>query len=1037
MIKFIFFILFLAVLFFIVKYSELKSETEKAKGDVGEVKTQQKVTVTDNGKQVDCVGTWRDVGYCKIDSCDPNKNTVGLGKQRQEFVVQTYSQNKGKPCPGPTREVDCSLNNYIECVQCGGIYGVRTPGATCDNINKCDRLIGIGERIDKWSVSSYAVLPNCIMPPDNKVTCRSGVEWPFCKCDYDISSNTYCNETNTVCEGDSSVCTVNYTKTNELPGGVCPLVNNSYKKSYDQKCSCDITRDYGPWTFTMEKCGGTNNKTSIGTRTRIITITKKGGNKACKIRPIKNEQLLENTTGIENKEGYFQFKPEVDVVGGTFQTIQIEKDFNNMDDKSCICEGEWTEWIDITTCPDRNDYTKLDSDFNKIQRRNIISNKKMYPNMTCAEERSLRCPRDCSGSYVNGICKDIYDLPINCEGNTNGLARGSKTNVFKVLKSKIDGQDGKGNITPGLAGQACPTDQVIGCNLTCNIDCAGAWRNVGECKIDRCDPNQNTRGLGIQEQEFVPSTNSQNQGRPCPRSQEIDCSLNNYIGCTQCGGRDGKRVNGASCENIKRCEGLIGIGERIDKWSVSSYNTLPYCIMPPDSKVTCYEAWPYCDCDYEISSNNYCNETNTVCEGNSSICTVDYTKRESLLGGVCTKPEPKHFNVNLDKCSCTVTRIPGDWIYTKPSCDPSNPTTFIANKRSRPITITKTGGNKACTFPKLNNNETILDTSENTVKGKINPSGTLQFGSTNDFIGATFQTVETDNAISFPNDDKCKCQGTYGEWGDWENWTNNSACPNPTDYRASDSTFTITQNRIRKRTFNISNIDNLSTNYSCPEAAVSNTIETQKQNFTCPRDCSGNWTIWGDCNTGCPGNATLANKGISTKTIEGGQATQTRTFLISKNKTPLGTGSACSFTHGQVQSQNCNTETNCPIDCSVTWSNWDECSAPACRPSNTETERTKSGTKYRYLTDAIGPFNGGKACQTIETETCTRTCPIDCSGGTLSSIWTNINNPLCDINNSSNHTTLFTDTKTIIITITVCLTLVFIILFFIFSKKKQ
>ena len=880
------------------------------------------------------------------------------------------------------------MNNHIGCTQCGGIYGDRVPGASCDNINTCDRLIGIGERIDKWSVSSYAVLPNCVMPQDSKVTCRSAGEWPYCKCDYDISSNSYCNETNTVCEGDSSVCTVNFTKTNELPGGVCPPVNNTYKKSYDQKCSCDITRDYSPWIFTMEKCGGSNNKTSIGTRTRKITITKKRGNKACKIRPEINEQLLENTTGIENKDGYFQFKPEVDVVGGTFQTIQKEKDFNNMDDDSCFCEGDWSEWYDITTCPNRKDYTKLDTDFKKKQRRNIISNKRMYPNMSCLfEERTLACPRDCSGNVVYGTCKDIYDLPINCEENTSGLVQGTITNVFNLFKSKINGEDENGNIIQGLA---CPETKIIGCNLKCNVDCVGAWKDVGTCMVNKCDPSNNTVGLGKQRQEFVVQTYAQNEGKPCPGlTREVDCSLNNHIGCTQCGGIYGDRVPGASCDNINTCDGLIGIGERIDKWNVSSYAVLPNCIMPQDSKVTCRTAgeWPYCKCSYDISSNTYCNESNTVCtSANTNTCTVNYTERVQLPGGVCTEPKPKHYNVNLDKCKCTVTRKEEGWIYTNPRCDPSNRTTFIADARSRKVTITKTEGNKACTFPKLLN-ETILDTSENNVKGKLNPNGELQFGSTNDFNDATFQTVETEN-VNFPDNINCKCEGgptnsdaSYSEWGAW-----NNVCPVATNTTLPDSAFTI----LRTRTRTYKKTKQELTDGSCSQSADAFTKQTETVN--CPRNCVGKWSDWGPCNTACPGNA-ASNNGTSTQTSGGGQATQTATYTIST--TALGTGDICSNQNGDTKRQPCNTGVACIVNCiGGTWTDWTPCTALVCGPSSTETVGTKTGTQNRSWTGAIGPFNNGAACPAQQSQACSNTCKIDCKGGTWTP-WTGCTAPSC------------------------------------------
>jgi hypothetical protein len=742
------------------------------------------------------------------------------------------------------------------------------------------------------------------MPADSKVSCRTAGKWPSCECTYDISSNTFCNENNTVCEGDSSVCTVNFTKNSELPGGICPAPDNTYTKIYDQKCSCNISRNYGPWVFSVEKCGGTDNKTSIGTKTRTITITKTGGNKACKIRPENNEELLENTTGVLNKGGYFQFKPEVDVVGGTFQTVQKEIDYYNTDDNSCICEG--TTWVDVTSCPSRTDYTKSDDKFYKTQRKTTT---KTIPGIKC-DERRLRCPRDCSGSFVNGVCKDIYGLPISCTDNTSGTVQGTITNTFEVFKTRLDGEDNNGSTIPGIA---CPSNYITSCNLKCDVDCVGTWRDMGYCKIDRCDPSKNTVGLGKQRQEFVVQTYSQNEGKPCPGpTREIDCSLNNYEDCVTC---KGQREIGASCENIKTCDGLIGIGERIDKWSSGSLTVLPYCVMPADSKVSCRTAgkWPSCECTYDISSNTFCNENNTVCTSpSSSICTVNFTKTNQLPGGICTEQEPRHNNVNVDKCVCTVTRTYanfGNWQYTNPRCDPSNRTTLIADSRSRTrtITITKTGGNKACIIHKLPN-ETILDTPANVGKGTFR-NNILQFGSTNDSNGSTFQTVETEieNNVSLPDNASCKCQGTYSRWGTWAGWTNNSACPSATDYNAAESAFTITQNRSRTRTFTISNTASLLTNSSCPEAAPANLTETERQNFTCPRHCNGTWNGWGSCNNACPGNATAANNRISSKNSTGGQATRTRTFKVTTNRHQLGTGTGCPAD----QTENCSRP--CPV----------------------------------------------------------------------------------------------------------------------------
>jgi hypothetical protein len=129
-----------------------------------------------------------------------------------------------------------------------------------------------------------------------------------------ILDSQFCNETNTFCEGDSSECTLPFTKTNELPGGICPAPNNIIRNPQEPLCTCRVERRLG-------SC-------DIGTRTRTITITKTGGYKKCKVIPVPNERLLENTTGILNVGGYFRFKPEVDVPGGTFQTVQIDNNCN-------------------------------------------------------------------------------------------------------------------------------------------------------------------------------------------------------------------------------------------------------------------------------------------------------------------------------------------------------------------------------------------------------------------------------------------------------------------------------------------------------------------------------------------------------------------------------------------------------------------------------------------------------------------------------------------------------------------------------------
>jgi hypothetical protein len=358
-------------------------------------------------------------------------------------------------------------------------------------------------------------------------------------------------------------------------------------------------------------------------------------------------------------------------------------------------------------------------------------------------------PSECSEHIIYGPCKNMYGLEMNketdCEGNTTGIEKGVRKITYKNI--------------PGIK---CPEPSNIGCSIKCDVDCVhDGWKNVGDCKINRCNPNINTQGEGTQTQFFKVIKPSINDGNPClGPTKEVPCTKDYYIGCTQCGGEYGGFTPGATCDNIKSCEDVIGVGERIDKWSANSFTVLPYCITPADMKVPCRTGaeWPNCTCKNDMSDNSFCNETNTICNGASSECIVDFVHREALpqvngTPGICPeeKKNPRHKDVNLHKCTCTVERNIGTWTYTNPTCDLYNP----INKRSREITITKKGGNRACLFPKLSNNEKLVETDDNKIKGTINPNGQLQFGVNNDNIESTFKTIETEDNISYSKNPNC------------------------------------------------------------------------------------------------------------------------------------------------------------------------------------------------------------------------------------------------------------------------------------------
>ena len=395
-------------------------------------------TVTPNTvtQPKDCIGYYENTGTCVIDSCDPSQNRVGLGKQTQKFIVHKYSENEGKPCHEPTREIDCSLNNYVDCVQCGGLEGNYTEG-TCTNFKSCKGIIGIGEREDTWFADALTSKKNCIMKPNRIVPCE--MYWKGCQCSYDISDSKFCNENNIFCEGDTGVCTSNYIKTNELPGGICPEPNNIIRNPDDPLCTCRVERSYGPWTLGRCDVDGT------GTRTRTITITKIGGNKKCKIRPEPNEQLLENTAGVLNVGGYFQFNPDVDVPGGTFQTVQIENNVNNI--CPVDCSGNWGDWSDCAVTCDG------------INASRTGTRTRTYKITTFPRLNGNPCPK--ANNEIETINDSICtktDCPIDCSGNWGDWS----------VCSAITGQRTRTvnrTINPLNGGRICPVPQTENCTI--------------------------------------------------------------------------------------------------------------------------------------------------------------------------------------------------------------------------------------------------------------------------------------------------------------------------------------------------------------------------------------------------------------------------------------------------------------------------------------------------------------------------------------------------------------------------------------------
>jgi len=274
----------------------------------------------------DCVGSYDDWSECNIEKCDVSNNINGIGKKTRKYTVLFGPKNLGNPCPDSNVTAECMKENHEFCTQCKGVWSSLI--SDCQNVTKCDRSTGIGEKSQNYI--STNPLANCVLPETQKINCAVP-NYSTCTCSYDISSNTNCNDNNTICEGGVSKCTLNYTKTQEITGGVCPDPNNIYKIVGDQRCNCIVERTFGNWDYTDEIC---NSTTYSANKSRIVRIRKKEGLKGCTFLKKENESIIDDTKGIFLNDK-FQFDPDNDKLDATFDV----KETNNIisyNDSRCI-----------------------------------------------------------------------------------------------------------------------------------------------------------------------------------------------------------------------------------------------------------------------------------------------------------------------------------------------------------------------------------------------------------------------------------------------------------------------------------------------------------------------------------------------------------------------------------------------------------------------------------------------------------------------------------------------------------------------------
>jgi hypothetical protein len=174
-----------------------------------------------------------------------------------------------------------------------------------------------------------------------------------------------------------------------------------------------------------------------------------------------------------------------------------------------------------------------------------------------------------------------------------------------------------------------------------------------------------------------------------------------------------------------------------------------------------------------------------------------------------------------------------------------------------------------------------------------------------------------------------ECAGEWGQWGD---------CSLPCGNGTQTRNYVVLQEPQHGGA-------------DCPDRDTSQGQECNTQ--ACPPpppepvDCLGSWSDYGECSHLC-----------------GPDGAQQRTFTISQ--VASNGGSACAQEAGDMESQTCNTEIQCPVDCEGEWSDFGACSE-VCGP----------GTRTRTFEVTV-PAQFGGSCpeeDTTESEDCDNLCP--------------------------------------------------------------
>ena len=533
---------------------------------------------------------------------------------------------------------------------------------------------------------------------------------------------------------------------------------------------------------------------------------------------------------------------------------------------------------------------------------------------------SSNCPKNCVG----------YWDPWSSCSTTCGL--GEQTRVYRVTQPSFHG------------GLQCPySNSEVGkqsCIVNCGNfnDACNAYLNMyPDVKDAKVNPWTHYQTSGNREGRTWPQTN------PGPGTDDYCAgSYGNWGSCSVlCGGgtqsrtfsrvRDGSPFTSCSLPanlssssqicNSDACPSFVRVASTKIENYIGSSRTFGYTIVVDVANVTGSSVGSFSAANKQVTFTGRVSPNTIPSTGAFRLSGVNssFVDVASQPGTESSGPTPPATQPSVTGSSVTTYST---YNASTSSYAISSWTVSTANTTS--VTVTSYGGFSGAPTAKLSGNAISIS---GNVLASTTP--TIKFDLTNSVDG--YVTVTRDSGIytGSKSPTPVNCAGSWSGFG-----TCTKSCGGGTE----SQTYSVTTAAANGGT-------------ACP--ATHGQVETRTCNTqACPVNCVGSWSGFGACSKSC------------------GTGTQSQTYIVTT--AAANGGSACPATHGQVNTQTCNTQA-C-VNCVGSWSGFGACSKSCGGGTQSQTYS---------VTTAAGP--GGSACPhangQVNTQTCnTQGCPVNCVG---------------------------------------------------------